>query len=62
MQDLNWLFGNDYRDATLSKSYLAVTDIIMQNFKSKGQFNMFKVMIIAILTFIKMDVRRTDQT
>ena len=62
MQDLNRYLGNDYGDATLSKSFLAVTDITMQNFKSKVQFNMSKVMIIAIHTFIKMDVKRTDQT
>ena len=31
-------FGNDYRVATLSKSYLTTKGITMQNLKSKGQF------------------------
>ena len=31
-------FGNDYRVATLSNSYLTTKGIIMQNFKSIGQF------------------------
>ena len=31
-------FGNDYRVATLSKSYLTIKGITMQNLKSIGQF------------------------
>ena len=36
-----WTYGlssNDYRDATLSKSYITVTVIIMQSLKSLEQF------------------------
>ena len=35
--------GNDYRVATLPKSYLNVIGIIMENLKLIGQFNMFKL-------------------
>ena len=31
-------FGNDYRVATLSKSYLTISGITTQNLKSIGQF------------------------
>ena len=51
---LKWTYGhagNDYRVATLSKSYLTTTGITMQILKSMGQFLMKKLSVLDVRTY-----------